>query len=124
MSFGMPYADGLFDTVFSSLFFHHLRTGQKRRTLTEIRRVLKPGGSLRICDWGPAAGPYARLAFTTVRILDGFAVTRDSVDGRLPDLVAQADFSDVLPAGELATVLGTLGFLTARKRPEGQLRYG
>lgn len=118
MSFGMPYADGSFDAVFSSLFFHHLQTAQKLLTLTEVRRVLKPGGTLRVCDWGPAGSPYTRLAFTAVRMLDGFDVTRDSVEGRLPDLMVQTGFVEVHPVGEMATVLGTLQFLAGRKRQE------
>jgi hypothetical protein len=51
-------------------------------------------------------------------MLDGFDVTRDSVEGRLPDLMVQTGFVEVHPVGEMATVLGTLQFLAGRKRQE------
>jgi ubiquinone/menaquinone biosynthesis C-methylase UbiE len=47
----MPYADASFDRVFSSFMFHHLDPDEKSATLDEIRRVLKPGGSLHLLDF-------------------------------------------------------------------------
>lgn len=47
----MPYADASFDRVFSSFMFHHLGADEKASTLAEIRRVLKPGGSLHLLDF-------------------------------------------------------------------------
>jgi ubiquinone/menaquinone biosynthesis C-methylase UbiE len=47
----MPYADASFDRVFSSFMFHHLAADEKSATLVEIRRVLKPGGSLHLLDF-------------------------------------------------------------------------
>ena len=47
----MPYADASFDRVFSSFMFHHLAADEKTATLGEIRRVLKPGGSLHLLDF-------------------------------------------------------------------------
>jgi hypothetical protein len=49
-------------------------------------------------------------------MLDGFDVTRDSAEGRLPDLMVQTGFVEVHPVGEMATMLGTLQFLAGRKR--------
>lgn len=46
----LPYADASFDRVFSSLMFHHLPQDAKVATLCEVRRVLKPGGSLHLLD--------------------------------------------------------------------------
>ncbi|HEX8831402.1 MAG TPA: class I SAM-dependent methyltransferase, partial [Longimicrobium sp.] len=50
----LPYADGTFDRVLSSLMYHHLRGAQKEQMLREVRRVLKPGGSFHLLDF---AGP-------------------------------------------------------------------
>jgi ubiquinone/menaquinone biosynthesis C-methylase UbiE len=47
----LPYADASFDRVFSSLMFHHLPQNAKLATLCEVRRVLKPGGSLHLLDF-------------------------------------------------------------------------
>lgn len=47
----LPYADASFDRVFSSFMFHHLGVQEKEKTLREVRRVLKPGGSLHLLDF-------------------------------------------------------------------------
>lgn len=40
----LPDDDARLDRALSSLFFHHLSLESKRRILTEVLRVLKPGG--------------------------------------------------------------------------------
>jgi len=113
MSFAMPYPDGTFDVVVSSLFFHHLNATNKRRTLAEVRRILKPGGNFLVCDWGKPANPLLRLAFYLVQILDGFEVTRDNVRGHLPEFIATAGFDQVVVTDRISTMLGTLDLMTA-----------
>ena len=46
----LPYADGEFDRVFSSLMFHHLDSTSKDELLAEVKRVLKPDGVLVLAD--------------------------------------------------------------------------
>jgi ubiquinone/menaquinone biosynthesis C-methylase UbiE len=58
MAYALPYADGSFDAVVSTLTFHHLTPDQQERTLAEVRRVLRPGGRLVIAD---LALPHNRL---------------------------------------------------------------
>ena len=118
MSFALPYAGGDFDIVFSSLFFHHLATEDKIRTLKEVIRVLKPGGAFHVCDWGPPANRFSSVKFTAVRLLDGFDVTRDSIDGRLPVFIQEAGFCDIRLSGHVKTMLGTLVIMTAYKPRE------
>lgn len=47
----MPYPDGSFDVVLSSLMMHHLPADLKPIALAEIRRVLNPHGRLVIVDF-------------------------------------------------------------------------
>ncbi len=115
LSFSMPYASEQFDIVFSSLFFHHLKPADKTRTMTEVHRVLKPGGMFHICDWGRPANPLLRVASLGVRLLDGFEVTRDNIAGRLPLFLQEAGFAEVFVTGYVSTMLGTLDLISAKK---------
>ncbi len=109
----LPYADGSFDKVISSLFFHHLQPEGKRATLAEARRVLRSSGTLHVADWGKAANPLMRAAFVGIQLLDGFPNTSDNVAGRLPDFMRAAGFSRVEETRRFSTVFGTLSLYRA-----------
>lgn len=47
----LPFPDQTFDVVLSTLMMHHLPVGLKRQGLTEVARVLRPGGRLIIADF-------------------------------------------------------------------------
>lgn len=111
----LPYPDTAFDRVLSSLFFHHLSTANKLRTLREIHRVLDTAGRLYIADWGAPSNWLMYLCFGLVRLLDGMANTRANVRGQLPDLMLRAGFRQVQTVHNLATPLGTIAVYTAIK---------
>lgn len=46
----LPYEDASVDRVLSSLMFHHLAGDERLATLREVRRVLRPGGSVHLLD--------------------------------------------------------------------------
>lgn len=46
----LPYPDGSVDRVLSSLMLHHLEPLAKDATLAEVRRVLRPHGTLVLAD--------------------------------------------------------------------------
>lgn len=117
MSFALPYADGSFDRVVSSLLFHHLDRAAKQRTFGEVLRVLRPGGELHVADWGQARSPFLRGAFYLVQVLDGFDTTADNVRGLLPELMRAAGLDAVAETAQYATVFGPLSLYRAR-RPE------
>nr|WP_090275209.1 class I SAM-dependent methyltransferase [Mycolicibacterium komanii]CRL68156.1 methyltransferase [Mycolicibacterium komanii] len=48
----LPYADGMFDRVLSSMMWHHLDDDAKGSAAEQIFRVLRPGGELHLVDVG------------------------------------------------------------------------
>jgi SAM-dependent methyltransferase len=111
----MPYPDSRFHRVVSTLFFHHLSRTAKLEALTEVYRVLKPGGKLLIGDWSKPSGPVMRLLFYPIQWLDGFATTQDNVAGKLPAIIEAANFENVKLMETVNTVFGTLGIYIASK---------
>ncbi|ORX02538.1 SAM-dependent methyltransferase [Mycobacterium triplex] len=63
----LPYDDGQFDRVLSSMMLHHLHTDAKTDAAAEIFRVLRPGGRLHLVDMGGNMTPEDGLAARLVR---------------------------------------------------------
>src|SRR5262245_27538672 len=51
----LPFPDGQFDAVLSTLMLHHLPPKARREFAVEVRRVLKPGGRVLAIDFGESA---------------------------------------------------------------------
>lgn len=116
----LPFGDGYFDRIMSSLVFHHLTKEQKQQALGEIFRVLKPYGELHIADWGKASDSIMRGAFYVVQLLDGFKTTADNVKGLLPDYMTRAGFKNVMETKTFKTILGTLSLYKAFKQNDDE----
>ena len=52
----LPYADGRFDVVMSTLMLHHLPSVARELCAREMRRVLKPAGRILAVDFGASSG--------------------------------------------------------------------
>jgi ubiquinone/menaquinone biosynthesis C-methylase UbiE len=113
LSTDLPYDDGCFDVVLSTLFFHHLEPAAKRATAAEIARVLRPGGRLLVADWGPPQDALMRIAFLAVRSLDGFELTRENAEGALPSIFDDAGLQRAEQVDQLRTATGTMAFYVA-----------
>lgn len=48
----LPFANNIFDVVWSSLMVHHLPTEYKKAAFQEMYRVLKSGGKFYLIDFG------------------------------------------------------------------------
>jgi ubiquinone/menaquinone biosynthesis C-methylase UbiE len=85
----LPYPDESMDRVLSAFMFHHLDDDEKRRALTEIRRVLRPGGQLHLVDVaGHHRGAFGHRMQRSEHL-------RDNAGEGIPDRMRAADFSDV-----------------------------
>lgn len=119
LSHDLPYPEAHFDRVVSSLFFHHLSWEDKRRTASELFRVLRPGAELHVADWGRPANLLMRGLFLFVQLLDGFGNTQDNVRGRLVPLFEEAGFSPVSQRSTFSTIYGTMALYHAVKPSQG-----
>ena len=104
----LPYSDQSFDCVLSTLFFHHLTHAGKLAALSEIVRVLKPGGELHLADFGRPANWLMRAGFSLLQKFDGTETTEDNVEGRLPEMISRSGFAGVRETASFSTVLGTI----------------
>ena len=109
----LPYESRSFDRVLSTLFLHHLSRELKRRTLSEVRRVLRKGGELHVADWGKPSDAVMSAAFLGVRLLDGMDNTADNAAGLLPQLMEDAGLTEAVERERLRTAFGTLALYSA-----------
>jgi ubiquinone/menaquinone biosynthesis C-methylase UbiE len=106
----LPYSDGSFDRVFSSLMFHHIPHDSKLATMREVRRVLKPGGSLHLLDFeqeGPRShNPLARWLHSSERMQDN---AREQILGWMRG----AGFSEARVVGSDQPIFGKIVYFAA-----------
>lgn len=98
----MPYADASFDRVLSSFMFHHLSPEAKISTMREVRRVLRPGGSVHLVDF---AGGGGRRGFL-VRIFHSERALADHAEDRVTALMRDSGLIDPSRVGQEAFLLG------------------
>ena len=89
----LPFPDGRFDVVLSTLMLHHLPRNARQQSATEIRRVLKPGGRVLAVDFGR---PQARRG-----------------------LLAHFHRHGHVPVEDIASMFGTAGLTTVTTGPVG-----
>lgn len=93
--FDQGFADSLeypamsFDLVFSSFMFHHLEGNYREKTLREVRRVLKPGGSFYLLDFEASASGHGLF-----KLFHSGERFRDNTESRILSLMGDAGFSD------------------------------
>jgi phosphoethanolamine N-methyltransferase len=89
----LPYPAGSFDRAVSTFFFHHLNAELKSKSLSELWRVLRPGGSAILLD---VDIPYSR--FGALCAYSGYwlfrqAEIKENIDGVLRMAIQKSRFS-------------------------------
>ena len=110
----IPYPDGKFDRVLSSLLFHHLTAVEKQCAFEAAFRVLRPGGELHLGDFGAPDTLLERIAsYLTEKI--GREHVQENYRGMLPAMARAAGFGSVEETGRFTTAFGVLRCLRAIK---------
>ncbi len=65
--FALPFADGAFDVAFSFCVYHHIEVSDHLRHLSEMFRVVAPGGRVYIFEHNPY-NPVTQLVFNRAPI--------------------------------------------------------
>lgn len=108
LSTELPYPDQTMDVVTCSLLLHHLCDADKGQTIREMWRVLAPGGSLALADWGKPANEAMRVLFYGLQLFDGFDTTTANVTGELPNMLYSGGFRQIQETARINTCFGTL----------------
>ena len=86
----MPYPDASFDRVLSSFMFHHLPGDVKQKTMGEVRRVLKPGGTFHLLDFTASRHGGGFL----MRLFHSDEEMKDNQEDRIVALMREAGFAE------------------------------
>src|SRR5258705_13099817 len=106
----LPFADGEFDRVLSSMMLHHLDDDVKAAAAAEIHRVLRPGGTLHIVDVGgpmtASDGLMARRMLRSPHIVG-------SLGDAIPRLLRSVGFDSSVVGTRRNRFIGRLTFYRA-----------
>ena len=90
--------------------FDPAQTQDQWETLRELRRVLRPEGTLHLLDFGP---PHGRLSRAAAHLLHRAGHVHEDLEGRIPSLLAQAGFLHAEEVDHRGTFVGSLSYYRA-----------
>ena len=108
----LPFDDAAFDRATSSLMFHHLELATRRGMLRELLRVLRPGGSLHLLDFGFSGDRRDGLL---ARLLASAEHLRENSDARVAAMIGEAGFESAGPVSARRTLIGRVAFHAGRR---------
>jgi ubiquinone/menaquinone biosynthesis C-methylase UbiE len=108
----LPYADGEFDRVLSSMMLHHLDAEAKPDAAAEIFRVLRPGGRLHLVDLG---GEMTDSDGLSARLVRRSAHAAGNLGDAIPRLLQAAGFDCTEVATHRQRFVGRLNYYRATR---------
>jgi ubiquinone/menaquinone biosynthesis C-methylase UbiE len=108
----LPYRDGEFDRVLSSMMLHHLEDDTKPAAAAEVYRVLRPGGTLNVVDIG---GHMAARDGLLARRLMHSSHGAGNLGESIPKLLRTAGFDVAEVCSRRHRLVGRLTFYRATR---------
>lgn len=108
----LPYADGEFDRVLSSMMLHHVGEDAKMAAAQEVFRVLRPGGRLHLVDLGGDATTDRGL---TARLIRRNHHAAGNLGDAIPRLLRAAGFDCARVATHRQRIVGRLDYYRATR---------
>lgn len=105
----LPFDNGSFDFVVSSFVIHHIPKPFKRQAFLEMRRVLKPHGTILIIDFGEPKNILANLVTWLASFIEDVGPNRN---GLIPTLLTESGFKEIC---EVDNKFGLISFYKAIK---------
>ena len=103
------------DKIVSSLVLHQCPMDVKQAIAAQMFRLLKPGGTLFIADYGEQRSLLMRMLFRQIQLLDGFEYTEPNAKGCVPEILTDAGFEAVEEVKIIPTPTGSISIYRARR---------
>ena len=103
------------DKIVSSLVLHQCPMDVKEAIAAQMFRLLQPGGTLFIADYGEQRSLLMRMLFRQIQLLDGFEYTEPNAKGCVPEILTAAGFEAVEEIKVIPTPTGSISIYRARR---------
>ena len=103
------------DKIVSSLVLHQCPMAVKEAIAAQMFRLLRPGGTLFIADYGEQRSLLMRMLFRQIQLLDGFEYTEPNANGCVPVILKAAGFEAVEEMKVIPTPTGSISIYRARR---------
>ena len=105
----LPFDSGTFDFLVSSFVIHHIPKLFKKQAFLEMKRVLKPNGTVLLIDFGSPRNLPARFITYLASFIEDVGQNRM---GFIPKTLREVGFKNVQ---EVESTLGLISFYKAKK---------